>query len=96
MRFLAGKQSLDGVSVCYRDVWDVVHPGEPGGTFVAANPLAPDDWPFACIDHIFIRCGEHGGPTMWIAACELDFSEPIDNVMASDHFGLVADFEPLR
>jgi endonuclease/exonuclease/phosphatase family metal-dependent hydrolase len=92
LRFLSGKQSLDGISVCYRSAWDAVHPGEPGGTFVAANPLAPDDWPYQRIDHILIRCGEHGGPTLRIAGCELAFNEPVGNVWASDHFGLVADF----
>ena len=94
LRFLAGRQSLEGLSVCYRNAWDAIHPGEPGGTFVAANPLAPDDWPFARIDHIFIRCGDHGGPTLRIAGCELAFAGPATEVWASDHFGLVADFVP--
>lgn len=94
LRFLAGKQSLDGLSVCYRNAWDALHPGEPGGTFVPDNPLAPDDWPFQRIDHIFIRCGAHGGPSLRIVGCELVFDEPVDGVWASDHFGLVADFAP--
>jgi endonuclease/exonuclease/phosphatase family metal-dependent hydrolase len=92
LRFLAGRQSLDGMSACYRNAWDAVHPGELGGTFVASNPLAPDDWPYQRIDHILIRCGERGGPTLRIEACELAFAEPVSGVWASDHFGLVADF----
>lgn len=95
LRFLAGRQSLDGMSVCYRNAWDSAHPGERGGTFVARTALAPDDWPFERIDHIFIRCGERGGPTLRIEACELAFDEPIDGIWASDHFGLVADFVSL-
>lgn len=95
LRFLAGKQSLEGMSVCYRNAWDAAHRGELGGTFVAANPLAPDDWPFDRIDHIFIRCGEHGGPTLRIEGCELAFAKPVGEVWASDHFGLVADFAPM-
>ena len=91
LRFLSGKQSLDGISVCYRNAWDSVHPGEPGHTFTPQNPLAPADWPFRRIDHIFVRCGPHGGPTLRTSACELAFGEPIDGVWASDHFGLVAD-----
>jgi endonuclease/exonuclease/phosphatase family metal-dependent hydrolase len=94
LRFLAGKQSLDGLSVCYRNAWDAVRPGEPGETYVAGNPLAPDDWPFQRIDHIFIRCGEHGGPTLRIVGCDRVFDEAIDGVWASDHFGLMADFAP--
>lgn len=91
IRFLAGKQSLDGLSVCYRNAWDSTHPDNSVGTFVASNSLAPDDSPFEAIDHIFVRCGQHGAPTLGIAACELAFDEPIDGVWASDHFGLVAD-----
>ncbi|MDQ3780276.1 MAG: hypothetical protein M3354_07010, partial [Chloroflexota bacterium] len=49
------------------------------------------DWPFQRIDHIFVRCGERGGPTLEIAACALAFAEPVDGVWASDHFAVVAD-----
>jgi endonuclease/exonuclease/phosphatase family metal-dependent hydrolase len=94
VRFLAGKQSLGGMSVCYRNAWDSQHPGEAGYTFTARNPLVAEanwDWPFQQIDHIFVRCGRHGGPTLRIAACELAFDEPIDSVWASDHIGVVAD-----
>ncbi len=94
VRFLAGKQSLDGISVCYRNAWDSAHPGEPGYTFTAQNPLVMEtgwDWPYKRIDHIFVRCGQHGGPTLHISACELAFDEPINGVWASDHFGITAD-----
>ena len=91
LRFLAGKQSLDGLAVCYRNAWDAAHPGMRGGTFVASNPVAPDHWPFERIDHIFIRCGERGSSTLRIASCELAFDTPHDGVWASNHFGLVAD-----
>jgi len=94
MRFLAGKQSLDGMSVCYRNAWDNRHPCEAGDTFTGRNPLVAEmnwDWPFQGIDHIFVRCGRHGGPTLQIVGCELAFNEPIGGIWASDHFGLVAD-----
>lgn len=94
VRFLSGRQSLAGLSVCYRNAWERAHPGDPGQTFTARNPLVAEanwDWPFQRIDHIFVRCGRHGGPTLGIAACELAFNEPVGGVWASDHFGLVAD-----
>ena len=94
LRFLAGKQSLEGLSVCCQNAWDVVHPGEPGHTFTSANPLAPRHWPYRRIDHIFVRCGADDMPTLVVAACELAFNEAIDGVWASDHFGLIADFTP--
>lgn len=92
IRFWAGRQSLDGMSVCYRDAWESAHPEEPGHTFTPRNALMKDwDWPFRRIDYIFVRCGRHGGPTLAIASCERIFDEPVDDVWASDHFGLVAD-----
>jgi endonuclease/exonuclease/phosphatase family metal-dependent hydrolase len=101
VRFLSGRQSLGGMSVCYRDAWESTHPEDPGHTFTPRNPLVRDqvvkdmrpfrDWPFRRIDHIFVRLGEHGGRALDIAACARIFDGPINGVWASDHFGLVAD-----
>jgi endonuclease/exonuclease/phosphatase family metal-dependent hydrolase len=88
VRFWTGRQSLEGHSVCYRDAWESAHPGEPGHTFTPENPLVADpDWPFRQIDHILVRCDDHGGPTLQIRDCRRIF----DDVPASDHFGLLAD-----
>lgn len=89
IRFWSGKQSLDGVSVCYRDAWAQAHPGEAGHTFTTRNPLMGWDWDRR-IDYVFVRC-EAKGPTLRIDRCELLMAEPVDQVWASDHFGLVAD-----
>jgi endonuclease/exonuclease/phosphatase family metal-dependent hydrolase len=92
VRFWSGRQSLNGMSVCYRDAWESTHPGDPGHTFTPRNPLVADwDWPFRRIDYIFVRCGDHGGPTLAISSCTRIFDEPSNSVWASDHFGLVAD-----
>lgn len=92
VRFWSGRQSLDDMSVCYRDAWESKNPIDPGHTFTPRNPLVTDwDWPFRRIDYIFVRCGAHGGPTLEISACARIFDEPVDGVWASDHFGLVAD-----
>ncbi len=53
--------------------------------------MADRDWPFRRLDYVLVRCGEHGGPTLDIAACTLIFEEPVDGIWASDHFGVVAD-----
>jgi endonuclease/exonuclease/phosphatase family metal-dependent hydrolase len=93
-RFWTGRQALDGMSVCYRDAWESRHPGEAGDTFTPDNPLVVDwDWPFRRIDYIFIRCGDHGGPTLAISHCDRLFDEPTGGVWASDHFGVMADLE---
>lgn len=92
VRFLTGRQSLDGTSVCYRDAWESANPGEAGHTFIPTNPLVWDwDWPFRRLDYILVRCGLHGGPTLEITQCDVVFGRPTDGVWASDHFGVVAD-----
>ncbi|GAA4606257.1 endonuclease/exonuclease/phosphatase family metal-dependent hydrolase [Actinoplanes octamycinicus] len=94
IRFLTGKQSLDGVSVAYRDAWAAVHPDEPGHTFTPANPLVrAGEMPLELgrrIDYVMVRSGVHG-PTLDVTDCRLAFDEPVDGVWASDHFALVAD-----
>ena len=96
MRFWTGRQSLDGRSVCYRDAWASAHPGMPAAeTFTPANPLQVDwDWPSRSIDHILVRCGLHGGPTLAIRSCAVFLGEAVDGVWGSDHFGLIADLVP--
>jgi endonuclease/exonuclease/phosphatase family metal-dependent hydrolase len=74
IRFWSGRQSLDSMSVCYRDAWESAHPADAGHTFTPDNLLMKDpDWPFRRIDYIFVRCGLHGGPTLGISACSLIF-----------------------
>jgi endonuclease/exonuclease/phosphatase family metal-dependent hydrolase len=96
VRFWRGRQSLGGMSVCYRDAWGSTHPGEPGHTFTAENPLVTAenwDWelePGRRIDYVMGRCTDHG-PTLDIRACQRIFDEPADGVWGSDHFGVVAD-----
>ena len=96
VRFLGGRQSLGGMSVCYRDAWGSTHPGEPGHTFTAENPLvSAENWDWELelgrrIDYVMVRCSDHG-PTLDIRACDRIFDEAVDGVWGSDHFGIVAD-----
>lgn len=94
IRFLSGRQSLEGMSVCYRDAWESIHGTEPGHTFTPRNPLVAAGetaWDVhRRIDYIFVRCDDRG-PTLHIEACARLFDEPVDGVWASDHFGVVAD-----
>jgi endonuclease/exonuclease/phosphatase family metal-dependent hydrolase len=91
-RFWTGRQALGGTSVCYRDAWESTHPGEPGHTFTPENSIMIGrDWPFRRIDYVFVRCGEHEGPTLEITSCERIFDRPLEGVWASDHFGLCVD-----
>jgi endonuclease/exonuclease/phosphatase family metal-dependent hydrolase len=92
VRLWTGRQSLNGVGVCYRDAWESANPGDPGETYTPRNAILADpDWPFRRLDYIMVRCGAHGGPTLAINACRLLFDDAIDGVWASDHFGVVAE-----
>ena len=94
VRFLTGRQSLDGVSVRYEDAWEAVHPDEPGHTFTPRNPLVrAGEMPSERgrrIDHIMVRSGPHG-PLLDVADCRLVLDRPVEGVWASDHFGVLAD-----
>ena len=78
----------------YRDAWESAHPGDPGCTFAADNPLLSEGtWPQELgrrIDYIMIRCRDHG-PTLDVVACARIFDQPVDGVWATDHFGVAAD-----
>ena len=102
VRLWSGRQSLGGMSVCYRDAWESTHAGVAGHTFSPTNPLVGSSRnplvvdgetaiePGRRIDYVFVRCGDHG-PTLDVSACDLVFDKPVAGVWASDHFGVLAD-----
>lgn len=97
VRFLTGKQSLLGSSVCYRDAWEVTHPDERGWTLDPANEIVRTTmpgWPYRRIDHLLVRCGRTGMPPVDVVACERVGAEAVDGIWASDHAGLVTDLAP--
>lgn len=93
MRFWSGRQSLDGMSVCYHDVWESLHGDDPGHTFTPDNPLVRQGGMHLVrgrrIDYVLVRGGSHG-PTLRADACERALVEPVDGVQASDHYGVLA------
>lgn len=94
IRFWTGRQSLDGLSVRYEDVWEARNHGVEGHTFTPRNPLVrAGEMPLERgrrIDHVMVRSGSHGSP-LDVVNCQLVFDEPVDGVWASDHFGMMAD-----
>ncbi len=99
IRFLTGRQSLEGVSVCYQDAWSAVHPEDAGHTFTPVNPLVRNGEMSRetgrRIDYVMVRCGSHG-PPLEVTGCERVFTEPVGGVWASDHFGVYADLRVPR
>ena len=96
IRFLTGRQSLHGFSVRYEDAWPAIHRDEPGHTFEPRNPLVrAGQMPLERgrrIDYIMTRSGAHG-PLLDVGDCRLIFTEPVNGVWASDHYGILADFQ---
>jgi endonuclease/exonuclease/phosphatase family metal-dependent hydrolase len=94
MQFWRGRRSLAGVSVCYQDAWETLHPTEAGFTFTAENPLVRAGEvataPSRRIDYVLVRSGRHG-PTLRVLSCDRVLDAPVGGVWASDHFGVVAD-----
>jgi len=61
----------------------------------ANRVLAEGTWPQERgrrIDYLFVRCVHHG-PTLDVLDCRQIFSQPLDEVWASDHFGVVAELQ---
>jgi endonuclease/exonuclease/phosphatase family metal-dependent hydrolase len=96
IRFLTGRQSLDGFSVRYEDAWQARHGDDPGLTFDPRNPLVrAGQMPLERgrrIDYVMVRGGSHG-PLLDVADCRLVLTEAIDGTWASDHYGLLADLQ---
>ena len=94
VRFLLGRQSLEGESTAFIRAWDVAHPGDPCWTLDPANDLVATTmpgWPYREIDHILVRCRRDGLASLLVAACERVHDRARDGAWASDHYGLVAD-----
>jgi endonuclease/exonuclease/phosphatase family metal-dependent hydrolase len=94
VRFLTGRQSLDGRSVRFEDAWEAVHGAEPGHTFTPRNALVrAGQMPLERgrrIDYVLVRGGPHG-PLLDVADCRRVLTDAVDGVQPSDHYGLLAD-----
>lgn len=82
------------IRASFRDLWHEHHGDQPGPTFApSVNPLIDEDRQGdRRIDYLFVRDG-HSGPSLSARLCERVFTEPVQDVWVSDHFGLVADID---
>lgn len=101
IRFLTGRQSLAGHSVCYQDAWAAAADG-PGYTWTNANPVAgtvidqvvrqPNH--ARRIDYVLIGSADaHPKAHCRVVGAELVFDRDFDGVWASDHFGVLVEAE---
>jgi len=105
IRFLTGRQSLQGKSTQFHDAWETA--GDPtadnpdGCTWCYENPLVGDvalEWTGQRkhrrrIDYLFV-----GSPFLFkrrarITRCRVVLNEPTNGVWPSDHYGVMAEVE---
>ncbi|MBV9558399.1 MAG: endonuclease/exonuclease/phosphatase family protein [Pseudolabrys sp.] len=99
IRFLTGRQSLDGRSVLYHDAWEVAG-GGPGYTWGADNPhgragaeqIIGQPGYRKRFDYVLVGSWDaHPKAHARIRSAALAFHKPMDGIWASDHFGVIVD-----
>jgi endonuclease/exonuclease/phosphatase family metal-dependent hydrolase len=90
VRLLTGRRP--GAATVFQDVWEAAGPtDDPGWTWHPDNPyLAEATWPRRRLDYLLVRWPRKrpaGNP----ARCWLAGTAPVDGVVPSDHYAVVAD-----
>jgi endonuclease/exonuclease/phosphatase family metal-dependent hydrolase len=89
IRMLTGLTA--GCRVAWRDAWETADPADPGNTWSNANPwAAPMLLRAGRIDYVFAGPFGPGGRGQPVAARVVG-REPVDGVVASDHYGVLAE-----
>ena len=90
IRYLMGRASLDGSSVCFMDAWETSGGGGPGNTWDNRNPFAVGERePDRRIDYIFLLWRVHAG--YWFRNARLVCDRSLSGTYASDHLGVLAE-----
>ena len=90
IRYLRGFTGLGGECVYFGDCWAAAGDGTPGATFVRRNPYASCyHEPDRRIDYVFVR-GPNDRMEGAALECSLAFDQPVGEVWASDHLGVLA------
>ncbi len=84
MRFLRGDATHERETGDFVDAWLATNPSDAGLTF-------PSDSPNRRIDYIYAIPGSDG--TFLPTRCERLFTLPVNDTYASDHLGVLCDFE---
>lgn len=90
IRRLTGRTAVRHPQLVFADLWELQGSGD-GHTWSSSNPyLADANWPNRRIDYLFVtwpRVKPAGHPIRtWLAG-----TSPVDGVMPSDHYAVVAD-----
>jgi len=92
IRMLTGRCAVPVPGLVFHDAWEMAgDPRESGATWSRDNAwAAPALWPSRRIDYIFTAWPRRGGLGHPVH-CELVGTTPIDGVLPSDHYGVLAD-----
>ena len=90
IRMLTGRAAAPVPGLAFQDAWEVAGTGD-GVTWSNANPwAAPALLPDRRIDYVFSAWPRRGGAGHPVR-CELVGREPVDGVVPSDHYGVLAE-----
>ena len=91
VRMLTGRMAVPVERLVFHDAWEVAgDPGDRGLTWSNANPYACLDLePDRRIDYVFVGWPKAGGRGH-VAGCEVVGTEPVEGVVPSDHYGVLA------
>ncbi|MEV5575479.1 endonuclease/exonuclease/phosphatase family protein [Spirillospora sp. NPDC052269] len=91
LRMLTGRTAVAAPGLVFYDAWEMAGDGTAGHTWCNANPWArPVLWPDRRIDYV-LSAWPRGGGAGHPVRCDLLGTSPVEGVMASDHYGVVAD-----
>jgi endonuclease/exonuclease/phosphatase family metal-dependent hydrolase len=101
VRYLTGRQSLTGRSVHYLDAWEIAGAGS-GHTWTTENPAARAEIKQVVgqaehhrrLDYVLIGSKHaHPGAYCNVLRAELAFTNPVGDVIPSDHYGLLVEVD---
>jgi len=91
IRMLTGRAPVPVPGVVFKDAWELARNRDPGYTGSNDNPFSAANLSIdARIDYILITQPKLGG-TGHVRSARVFGEEPIDGIVGSDHFGVVAD-----
>lgn len=91
VRFLCGRQSLNGRSCYFEDGWQVAGDGGPGWTWDNKNPFAAGvSEPNRRLDYIFVGLPHEDGRGK-VVDCRIALADAHNGIYPTDHFGLCAE-----
>jgi endonuclease/exonuclease/phosphatase family metal-dependent hydrolase len=91
IRMLTGRAAGPVEGLVFHDAWEAADDGGPGHTWSNANPYAVLDLePDRRIDYVLVGWPKAGGAGH-VTSCEVVGTSPVDGVVPSDHYGVLAE-----